>query len=338
MKALLMVIAAGAVLCACAQRTRPDHLTRIDGGATASQSDGSTSNVANSGDRGWLRSSRHSSMTAPRGDHRAEADIDSGSEKSGTELCDGTNAVRLLYEVYGGFGTQTDQFSSVYGSTFFFIDGSCHFYVSETSVHGVRTGTLNTAAAAQLSADLGWSKLDEWRDYGTRGDQGCPDAPVSLLAKQNVALRCVCGCDPGAPAGLADSQRNAARWVATLWQQGDELTTAVSAIAIPGRRPNSHYVSWPLTRSMSSIADLIMTPNTQQLLVGPYARFDNVAEALALRKLRSDAFTHDTEHALVIPVSESGAKYDLLVRDELPDETTHELSKFEKSFESAKSP
>jgi hypothetical protein len=89
---------------------------------------------------------------------------------------------------------------------------------------------------------------------------------------------------------------------------------------------------------MSSIANLIMTPNAQQLSTGPYARFDNADEATALRKLRSDAFAHDPQHALAIPVDEAGAQYDLFVRDELPDVTAQELSKFQKSIEIIKSP
>lgn len=253
--------------------------------------------------------------------------IDGGGDASGAELCDGSADVRLDYRVEGGGASPLiTTFTTPRADwTYFFVDGTCRFYVSDNSVHGIRTGTLDTTDATQLATDIAWNELDGWRDYGTHNGNGCADAPVDLLAKPGVAVGCACGCGSLAPNGLDEAVRNARRWVMQLWQRGGELTTPVSVVANPTARADSQYVPWPLTRSMDSIADLIMDPNDERITKGPYARFDSGTDASVLRELRSKSFDPQAES---IPVSESGKTYDLYVRDELPDETARALERF----------
>jgi hypothetical protein len=328
----LSAIVSGMVLCACSQAERREHqATAFDSGTLDHlRVDAATSSSSATHDSAPvdtpMRAGADSSMSLPH--DSVPDDAVSGSDTNAGAICDGSGEVRLLYQVGGGLAVPTDSFTSPYGGTFFLVDGQCRFYVSDVSAHGIKTGMLSQTDAGKLGSELAWSKLDAWNDYGTHRDQGCPDAPLTLLAKQGAAVGCICGCDPEAPAGLADAQRNASRWVTQLWKQGSGLTTAVSAVAISGERPDSTYVTWPLARAMNSVANLVITAGDQRLSLGPYARFDSAVEAAALRQLRANAFVSD-RYTLSAPVSESGMKYDLYVRDELPDETAHAFDRFQ---------
>jgi dihydrofolate synthase/folylpolyglutamate synthase len=94
--------------------------------------------------------------------------------------------MRLVYTASGGFVPETFAFTNPRGATFLAIDGTCHYFASDNYMHGIRTGTLSTADAAALAADLRWHDLATWR-WGIDRDQGCPDAGGTYLIRERNA-------------------------------------------------------------------------------------------------------------------------------------------------------
>lgn len=258
---------------------------------------------------------------------------DGGKPDTGTSrdaLCDGSQEMRFTFATSGGFVWESYSFTNQYGLTFLLIDGSCRYFAGENYMLGIISGTLTQAEADELSNDVHWNELSGWGDWGTRKDAPCPDSGLVSLSRSNVVAACSCGCDPTAPKGLADALAKSYAWVQRLMTQGKPLDGPVSAIAMPTSSGSSTTAptTWPLTRSMSSIANLFYEQGDARLQTGtgPYARFDDPAEATKLREVRA---AHAKATTLSARVQEASTQYDLFVRDELPEDAVRALKAFQ---------
>jgi hypothetical protein len=238
------------------------------------------------------------------------------------QICDGSNDIRLGFNASGGFVAQSYQFTNPYGSWFAVVDGQCHFYVSESYMQGVLTGTLSPEDATALADDVRFSQIDAWNGhYGA----SCSDGGPVSLATQHAAISCVCGCD-GAPAGAATAMGELYDWIDRLVTRGTPLAAAVSALAYEDdkRGPPQNVVAWPLSRPLADVSGLVVSSLAQN---GPGARFDDAADAKALRELRSTHSASDTAAQSLI-VKDAAGQYVLLVRDELPSSSAAAVAAF----------
>jgi len=262
--------------------------------------------------------------------YRAVCELDAGAGTKGScalreqgracgeslpELCDGSDEIRFVLTIGGGFVPSTYGLTNPYGMTFAAIDGRCHYYVSRNYMEGTFSGTLTPLEAAELSTELAFDHIESWSGhYG----QNCPDAGGVTLATKDAAITCVCGCD-GAPAGAAMAIDRLSAWVARLVRAGQPLDSAVTALAelsSSGSSPANMLRTWPLPQPLATYAGLITDPVTG---FAPGARFELAAEARALRELRKDTFasTATAQWTRVQDATGTG-EYRLYVVDDLP--------------------
>lgn len=241
-----------------------------------------------------------------------EIDQSCGEVPNPQTICDGSSDLRLMYSLGGGFVSPLDAFTNPYGSTFFAIDGECHFYASKDYDAGIYAGQLAGQEAARLELDLAFQHIASWK--GSYGPQ-CADGSTGLLIAQSGRYGCTCGCD-GAPAGARSAMAQAQPWVNRLTSVGKPLDAGMRALAYATPDPAPAKVfDWPLSRAPADIDGLVASDNG----VGEGAHIEAGPDAMALRKLRADVKAAQGS-ALVIYVRVSTAKvYRLYLRDELPE-------------------
>jgi hypothetical protein len=324
------------LLAACGKVTeQPDELTKD---ASASAQAGSRAMTGGAG------GTETDAMPAADGGAASDAGTppkpaaDGGSEKDAgaakdagpahEPLCDGTQDMRLEYLVEGGFVDSTYYFTNPHGHTFFAIDGKCRFFAGDNFMRGIISGTLTSAQADQLSADVHWDALAGWGDW-PGSPSGCADGSGVTLIREKVSVTCVCGCGDKAPKGLDDAQTKAYAWVEKLMSMGKALDGPVSAIVLSDRdvggSVNQPKFDWPLSRSITSIPGLLVESGSAFLMAGAGVRFDDAADYAKLRSLRAATVMADVPNsgsrATAVFVRDNGKEYYLLVRDELPEDT-----------------
>jgi hypothetical protein len=166
---------------------------------------------------------------------------------------------------------------------------------------GVKSGTLDATQAQALATAVHRSQIPS---YSSWSDIGCPDAGAVSISDGASSASCSCGCDPEAPNGLSAAIDAAAQWKETLWDAGTPLDGPVAAAAQPSGVTTQPAKAWTLSWP---IADLPL-PNTPEGKV-----VTDAADAAKLRELRAGS----TFEGVLIDVS--GTRYELFVRDELPD-------------------
>jgi hypothetical protein len=223
--------------------------------------------------------------------------------------------------VGGGFVPDTFAFTNPRGHVFLAIDGACHFYVSDNYLRGIYSGSLSAADADALAKDLHWLDLASWK-WGVQQDAACPDAGGVFLIREHVSAACSCGCDAAAPSGLADALMKSQTWMTRLLGEGKPVDGSVSALAFEGTQSSGSVMpvlDWPLTRAVSTIANLVRTHNDPVLMSdGPFAQFDQ-ADAAKLRELRTATLKGAISTPGSIAVRDAGTSYELYLRDELPE-------------------
>lgn len=244
------------------------------------------------------------------------------------DVCDGSSEMRLVFEVGGGFVDSAFYFTNPHGFGFFAIDGSCRFYAGSDYMLGIASGTLSEGQAKQLGADVHWSDLAGW-SWSYHQDETCPDAGGEALMRAGRFAGCGCGCDAIAPKGLGAALSNAEDWMRRLSAQGTRLDGPVTAFAWESddplkTDPRLERVTWPLARSMASIAGLLHERFDADVTVAGTtggARFEDRVEVAQLRDVRF-ATAEQTLNGVTptfVPVMEGSMRYDLYVRDELPE-------------------
>jgi hypothetical protein len=252
------------------------------------------------------------------------------------ELCDGTQAIRLMYTASPGFGDITLSFTAPYGQAFFAIDGTCRYYAQANPASAIVTGTLTPEEATRVSADLAWGKLSSWGNYSPKTQ--CADAGGLSLGIRDVFLTCGplldggCGCDSLAPDGLPAALTSAIQWWSTLTKNGTPLTGAMRAIVRPGGDLNRPWQPWPLARAITSIPGLIVDQNMLTYMRGPYPLFDDPAETALLRALRASQPEAARTAGYDFSVRAGDDAYSVYLRDELPDADANRLQDLTRSW------
>jgi hypothetical protein len=244
---------------------------------------------------------------APSGD-----DDDAGTDAD--PLCDGSSKMRLVYGVHTGFDWTPFVFKRSYGDAFLMVDGSCRFFASSDYRQGIVTGVLSAPDAARLSSELHFADLagswSKWRD------DSCPDGGFVGLSREHGSVACACGCGAGVPKGVEQALSKANDWVGELKSKGKLLDGALGALATAARVPLDTYSDWPLMRHLDSITNLVFSSSVSPVASTPQtAHIDDPNETMKLRALRKTY-----ESAVDIPIRDEDKYYELLVRDELPDD------------------
>ncbi len=231
-------------------------------------------------------------------------------------LCDGSADVRLVVKSGGGMVDPGDDFLHPLGSTFLSIDGTCRYLVYDGS-GPLRTGTLSQAQSQQIAADLAYGRLSELAaDHDT-----CPDAGGTSIRTPWEGIGCSCGCsDP------TTDQVVLRAWdlVTELWDAGVEKDWALSAATDGPSSPGPNTLAWPLDWPVTELA-LYSLPEHQHDLVG--TAIEKSEDRAALRQLRSEWLAGKL-HPNIIYVVEDGMEYDLLLREELPQDAAEALERF----------
>jgi hypothetical protein len=106
------------------------------------------------------------------------------------ELCDGSDEVRLTYSVGVGFASAAEQ-SNPTGAVFLVIDGQCNYWLSESAMSGLRSGTLDAEAAQSFAEDIHFGR---YATLATVGDPSqCVDGGLQTLVDPTGRLQSSCG-------------------------------------------------------------------------------------------------------------------------------------------------
>lgn len=229
-------------------------------------------------------------------------------------ICDGSEGLRLVLSVGGGFTAETVIFTSPYGHSFMAIDGKCHYFASASYRSGTTQGQLSVSEMEALQRDVGWA-----RRKGFQGESasGCADGSSTSVVAQDARFSCECGLCADNEADKTQAIRAAAMRIQSFAESGTSLTGAVSALAV--HQLDATFTgpmrSWPLTRPLASINGLVIEVGTRVPEQG--VRFDDATESSALRKLRNDELSSNSSAGFVY-VTQANAYYFVYVRDELP--------------------
>jgi hypothetical protein len=209
------------------------------------------------------------------------------------------------------------------------VDGHCHYYVENGSMNGMREGVLSASQADQLAHEVGITRLT---GSTTPPDFVCFDGGSTLIATRAAAMRCECGgCFGPQAASKTAAIKSAHAWIDRLAMQGTPISGSVWAMAIQDNFAGASQepLAWPLARPMGSIDGLVQPSLPTASSQG--ARFDDAAEAMALRELRQQAAA--IANASFVAIQDGAMKYDLYVRDELPADVDQALTTFEADAE-----
>jgi hypothetical protein len=236
-------------------------------------------------------------------------------------ICDGSADIRMVYAAIRGFGNYGSSFTDRYGSSYLAIDGTCTYWAGSDTLHGLRSGVLDAAAASQLSSELHFGRYSTVTGY--HDQQACPDAgPAFLRDTTGTLSSSFCGVE-AAPRVLREALARGSALVRELGAVGEASWHRSSLLALrdpamypdqPTMRPASDWSSTldldaravtfsELARGLESDAGVVLEGDASQALLA----------GLRQQELRKDANAYD------LLVRDAQDRYfQLLVRDEPP--------------------
>jgi hypothetical protein len=243
----------------------------------------------------------------PPGSDAAAAPVDVAPARV---LCDGSAGPRLVYANRGGFVSQEFRFYSAYGHEFFVITGDCRFWAGADYLKGIRTGTLDAAAAATVASQLHHA---DFASLPASSGMDCPDASVRTLGDGARAVDCHCTCPQDGPPAVREVFTNLSDVLSRLLAApAAELPIRVMAYPRDGKPgPTDPVLAWPLPWSPAEgVPAMLPTPDSGKLVTAP-------EELTALRALRMMAVQKMMFGGLPV---ETAAKQEFVVypRDEAP--------------------
>jgi hypothetical protein len=240
-----------------------------------------------------------------------------GDAAAAAPLCDGSAGPRLIHiNTGGGPLWPTFSFSGAYGHAFFVIDGTCHYWVGQSYLEGIRAGVLTPARADQIAADLHVAAFARLKDVGSLA---APDASTRVLSDGVNAIRCTGDCTrqaPNAPTPL-DFQQAFQRLqgvLEDLFTKGTPATLPIRVIATEPDFDSAQPVAWPLTWSPSEI----LVGGLSNPPPGAGRLITSGSELTALRQLRQAAADRNATNFGIKVRDAADKQFLVLPRDEAP--------------------
>jgi hypothetical protein len=231
----------------------------------------------------------------------------------GQPLCDGSAGARLTYLVGGGQVDEAYAFHGVYGHAAFVIDGQCHYWVAESPLRGLRTGTLNAEMATIIARQLHWASLATLSAH--RDVQSCPDAGESLIGDGTHVINCSCGCDDQLPAATKEAFARVDAFYRSLMAMGGAYDGPVRAVTLRQDAPGlsaARILDWSL--AISPMEFLLEGPSIQR---DSGKLIEAAGDRTELRKLRTMALPLETGAGFYARTSD-GSTFHVYARDEAP--------------------
>jgi hypothetical protein len=234
----------------------------------------------------------------------------------GRRICDGSDDVRLAYELGGG-GTMEPYTIAVVelGWEFLYVDGHCHYWVQRPDVRDVDpSGQLAPFREGVLTPDQEASlRAATWYDDFAHAAPKCPDssgvsdAGTELFWDGAAVYSCYGGFGFGQGWPLQSEL-----WAAGT-PMGGALRIEVGQSSVPDDQPT---YAWPLASPLATYE----TPVEKSSALGQTKLITDAADLAALRDLRARAKAEYNParglNAAVIALQPKG--WVLVVRDDLP--------------------
>jgi hypothetical protein len=176
----------------------------------------------------------------------------SSGESAAGALCDGSDGVRFVWLVGGGFVDSYYAFTANRGVRFLAIDGSCRFWRSTGPSGTVSSGTLTAENAAAFASTLNYERV---LDIGSYEDPPtCTDGATSVIWTPDSRITCSCGpCSdsPDAPSGWSIAFRTMSDARLDEWFANAQPSTGPARLALVDlveRPPMFEPLAWPLAR------------------------------------------------------------------------------------------
>jgi hypothetical protein len=198
-------------------------------------------------------------------------------------LCDGSGDARLVYANRGGGPSEPGfSFAGAYGHEFFVIDGTCRYWVQGHYINGIRAGTLDAAAAADIARRLHHA---DFASLPSNNGAPCPDASVRGLSDGSHKVFCQCTCAQDAPPPVRDVFAALAQIKQQLLQ-GAAADVPLRIIAVESEaQPTVTPLAWPLAWSPREV----VVPLFPEPGENAGREIDAGADLTALRALRAMA-------------------------------------------------
>jgi hypothetical protein len=224
-------------------------------------------------------------------------------------LCDGSERIRFSAGFPEGGGGPVEYFNSFGFGSFVVIDGTCRYWVNDSSVRGLRSGVLSTEEAATLSEALHYGQYAVLSAFDL---PQCPDGSGPTLTDSTGQLACRCGaCTDVEPAEYGESFAAALALRADLSAR-DEWAWGPSSILPVVDTEGNATLPWTLAVELSEVAyDTAEQPFSSDSGV----RIDDPGELELLATLRLESIARNDTNRLFVSDA-NDVDYALWVRDE----------------------
>ena len=237
-------------------------------------------------------------------------------------ICNGTDDIRFVYAQSGMGGPAVGnswQFTDIFGSLFFAIDGQCNYWIGENTLHGLRTGNLDETTADEFSEQLHYGRYSSVADFDS---QQCPDAGAVILVDSTARLLSRCGGDENdAPTVWREAFSAVWPLMASIDEQSAEAWGPTRLLPVQTSE-DANAIHWNLELDLETYAVTqreVLTPQSGVLVDDP----DQLA---SLAELRRAAITQGGSADAAVVTNDQSQAYRLYVRDEVPTKLSEALT------------
>jgi hypothetical protein len=246
-----------------------------------------------------------------------------GGGSSSSALCDGSEDIRFVWFVGGGFVSNYYSFTESRGLGFLAVDGQCRFWRSTEPGGVVYAGVLEPEDAESFASTLDYERV---LGIGTFEDPpDCTDGGTDVIWTPESRITCSCGpcsSNPSAPSGWTVAFRTMSDARLDDWLGNAEPMTGLARMALVGfgdfiNDPNP--LLWPLSRSPRP-SEIHSAPGPIDESSG--AEVTDANELSLLREARATYLERQpgSDHTLLVQItaSSTGSRFHMLLRDEVP--------------------
>jgi hypothetical protein len=245
------------------------------------------------------------------------------SASAGAALCDGSEDIRFVYFVGGGFVSTYYSFTASRGLGFLAIDGQCQFWRSTEPGGVVSAGTLDPEDAETFASTLDYERVLAARDY--EDPPSCTDGGTRVVWTPDSRMTCSCGpCsdNPNAPSGWTIAFRTMSDARLNDWfGSGQPMTGPARMVLLilqdSASEPNP-LLPWPLSREPRDnewhLAPASLDESSGVELTDP----DELSLLRATRATYLERVPGSDHTQIAHSTPSSIGAFDMLLRDELP--------------------